>query len=203
MQPDVMVFDIGRVLIRWDPEGFFERTIGPDRARALFRAVDLHGMNLRIDLGHGFRSVVAECAAAHPEWPEAIMLWHDCWSDMVPGPIDGSVQLLRRLKADGVPVLALTNFGRETLAIAQARFGFLNAFDRMFVSAELGLIKPDPAIYAAVEAAGYAPETLFFADDMPANVAAAAARGWHTHRFETPEGLARALAAHGLLDKAA
>ena len=199
MQPNVMVFDIGRVLIRWDPEGFFERTIGPDRARALFRAVDLHGMNLRIDLGHGFRSVVAECAATHPEWAEAIMLWHDRWSDMVPGPIDGSVQLLRRLKAAGVPVLALTNFGRETLKIAQARFDFLNEFDTMFVSAELGLIKPDPAIYAAVEAAGHAPGRLFFADDVPQNVAAAAARGWHAHLFETPQGLEQALIGHGLL----
>ena len=198
-----MVFDIGRVLIGWDPEGFYDRAIGPARRQALFAAVDLHGMNLRIDLGHGFRSVVADCAAQHPDWAAEIMLWHDRWSDMVPGPIAGSVALLHRLKVAGVPVLALTNFGRETLAIAQARFDFLNAFDRMFVSAELGLIKPDPAIYAAVEAAGYAPETLFFADDMPANVAAAATRGWHTHRFETPEGLARALAAHGLLDTAA
>lgn len=203
MKPAVMVFDIGRVLIGWDPEGFYDRAIGPDRRAALFKAVDLHGMNLRIDLGHGFRPVVAECAAQHPDWAAEIMLWHDRWSDMVPGPIAGSVALLHRLKAAGVPVLALTNFGRETLAIAQARFDFLNAFDRMFVSAELGLIKHDPAIYAAVESAGYAPETLFFADDMPANVAAAAARGWHTHRFETPEGLANALAAHGLLDKAA
>lgn len=203
MQPRVMVFDIGRVLIGWDPEGFYDRTIGPDRRHALFKAVDLHRMNLDIDLGIGFREVVAGCAARHPDWAAEIMLWHDRWSDMVPGPIAGSVALLRRLKAAGVPVLALTNFGRQTLDIAQARFDFLNEFDRMFVSAELGLIKPDPAIYAAVEAAGYAPETLFFADDMPANVAAAAARGWHPHRFETPEGLAAALAAHGLLDAAA
>lgn len=203
MKPAVMVFDIGRVLIGWDPEGFYDRAIGPARRAALFKAVDLHGMNLNIDLGIGFRDVVADCAAHHPDWAAEIMLWHDRWSDMVPGPIAGSVALLRRLKAAGVPLLALTNFGRETLSIAQARFDFLNAFDRMFVSAELGLIKPDPAIYAAVETAGYAPDTLFFADDMPANVAAAAARGWHTHRFETPEGLAAALLAHGLLDKAA
>ena len=201
MRPAVMVFDIGRVLIGWDPEGFYDRAIGPARRQALFKAVDLHRMNLNIDLGIGFRDVVADCAARHPDWAAEIMLWHDRWSDMVPGPIAGSVALLHRLRASGVPVLALTNFGRETLEIAKARFDFLNAFDRMFVSAELGLIKPDPAIYAAVESAGYAPEALFFADDMPANVAAAAARGWHTHRFETPEGLAAALAAHGLLDK--
>ena len=199
MRPRVMVFDIGRVLIGWDPEGFFDRAIGPDRRRALFEAVDLHGMNLGIDLGHGFRSVVADCAARHPDWAAEIMLWHDRWSEMVPGAIDGTAALLYRLKAAGVPLWALTNFGRETLTMAQARFDVLNAFDRMFVSAELGLIKPDPAIYAAVEQAGYAPGDLFFTDDMPANIAAAAARGWHTHLFQGAAGLERALLDHGLL----
>lgn len=199
MKPTVMVFDIGRVLISWDPEGFYDRVIGPARRAALFAAVDLHAMNLNIDLGRGFHRVVADCAAAHPDWAPEIMLWHDRWSDMVPGAIDGSVRVMRALRARGVPVLALTNFGRETLSMARARFDFLNDFDAMFVSGDLGLIKPDPAIYAAVEAAGHAAESLFFADDMPANCAAAAARGWHVHRFEGAPGLSRALVAQGLL----
>jgi len=199
MRPGVMVFDIGRVLIGRDPEGFYDRVIGPARRAALFAAVDLHAMNLNIDLGRGFCRVVQDCAAAHPDRAPEILLWHDRWSDMVPGPIDGSVHLLRALRARGVPVLALTNFGRETLDIARSRFDFLNEFDAMFVSGDLGLIKPDPAIYAAVEAAGHAPASLFLADDMPANCAAAAARGWHAHRFDGAAGLERALVAHGLL----
>lgn len=200
MKPDVMVFDIGRVLIGWDPEGFFDHQIGRTARERLFAEVDLHGMNLRIDEGHGFAAPVAELAARHPRWAAEIRLWHDRWSDMVPGPIPRSVALMRALKRRGVPVLALTNFGRETLVIAQARFEFLNEFDQMFVSAELGLLKPDPAIYAALETgSGYAPEQLFFTDDRPENCAAAAARGWHTHLFEEPEGLEAALLAHGLL----
>lgn len=200
MKPDVMVFDIGRVLIGWDPEGFFDCQIGRTARERLFAEVDLHGMNLRIDEGHGFAAPVAELAARHPEWAAEIRLWHDRWSDMVPGAIPRSVALMRALKRRGVPVLALTNFGRETLVIAQARFAFLNEFDQMFVSAELGLLKPDSAIYAALETgSGYAPERLFFTDDRPENCAAAAARGWHTHLFEEPEGLEAALLAHGLL----
>lgn len=199
MRPDVMVFDIGRVLIEWDPEGFYDRVIGPEARAALFAAVDLHGMNLQIDRGQGFRDPVAALAAAHPDHAAQIMLWHDRWSDMVPRAIDGSFRLMQALQARGVPVLALTNFGRETLVIAKARFDFLNTFDQMFVSGDLGVIKPEPAIYAAVEAAGHAPERLFFTDDNPANCAAAAARGWHVHHFEGPEGLARALVRHGLL----
>lgn len=194
-----MVFDIGQVLIGWDPEGFYDRVIGPQARARLFAEVDLHGMNLRIDDGTGF-AAVTQMAARHPNWAEAILLWRDRWTEMVTGPIPGSVALMQALQQAGVPVLALTNFGTETLKIAQARFGFLNRFDRMFVSAELRLVKPDPAIYAALETAtGLAPGRLFFTDDRPENCAAAAARGWHTHVFDGPQGLQAALLAHGLL----
>ena len=199
MKPDVMVFDIGQVLVGWDPEGFYDRVIGPAARARLFAEVDLHGMNLRIDDGTGF-AAVAETAARHPDWAEAILLWRDRWPEMLTGPIPGSVALMQALHRAGVPVLALTNFGTETLKIAQGMFDFLNRFDRMFVSAELRLVKPDPAIYAALETAtGYAPGRLFFTDDRPENCAAAAARGWHTHVFDGPAGLETALLAHGLL----
>lgn len=199
MTPDTMVFDIGQVLIGWDPEGFYDRVIGPQARRRLFAEVDLHGMNLRIDDGTGF-AAVAETATRHPAWAEAILLWRDRWPEMLTGPIPGSVRLMEALQAAGVPVLALTNFGTETLKIAQGMFGFLNRFDQMFVSADLGLVKPDPAIYAALEAGtGLAPGRLFFTDDRPENCAAAAARGWQTHVFDGPAGLEQALLSHGLL----
>ncbi len=200
MTPQVVVFDLGMVLIGWSPEAFYDRVIGaPARAR-LFAEVDLYRMNLRIDNGDGFRTAVADCAAAHPDWADQIMLWHDRWPEMLTGPLDGSVALLRRLRAAGVPVLALTNFGRETLDIAQGMFDFLSEFDAMYVSGELRLLKPDPAIYAALEqGSGYAPGQLFFADDKAENCAAAAARGWHAHHFTGPAGLERALIAQGLL----
>ena len=55
MSVDAVVFDIGNVLLEWHPERYFDRTIGPERRRAMFAAVDLHAMNDRIDLGEGFR----------------------------------------------------------------------------------------------------------------------------------------------------
>lgn len=201
MRPTHMVFDIGRVLIGWQPEAFYEREIGPEARARLFAEVDLYGMNLRIDAGEGFAAVEA-AALAHPDWAAEIRLWRDRWPEMLTGPIEGSVALLQKLKAQGTPVLALTNFGTETLAIAQGIFPFLNDFDRMFVSAELRLLKPDPAIYAALEAAmGLPPEALFFTDDVAENTAAAAARGWRTHHFTTPERLAEALVEAGLTQK--
>lgn len=200
--PRVMVFDIGRVLIDFQPEAFYDRVIGEAARKALFAQVDLYGMNLAIDAGEGFEAPVRACAERHPEWSAEIMLWHQRWPELLNGAIEGSVALMRKLKAQGTPVLALTNFGNETLSIARGLFDFLNEFDHMTVSAELRLLKPDPAIYAALErATGYAPQDLFFTDDVPENVAAAAARGWTTHHFTSPSRLADALHAAELLQK--
>lgn len=201
-RPTTVVFDLGMVLIGWSPEAFYDRVIGPGTRARLFAEVDLYAMNLRIDKGDGFHRAVAECAAAHPAWSAEIMLWHDRWPEMLTGPIAGTVALQRVLRARGVPLLALTNFGRETLDIAQPLYPFLRDFDTMYVSGELHLLKPDPAIYRAVESgSGLAPQDLFFIDDKAENCAAAAARGWQVHHFTGPENLGPALVAQGLLAK--
>lgn len=203
MPIDAVVFDIGRVLIEWNPERLYESRLGAERARALFAEVPLATMNEGVDLGAPFRQSVEALARAHPEQADAIMLWHDCWLDMATPAIDGSVRLLRALRARGIPVYALSNFGAETFEIAAAHYPFFAEFDRRFVSAHLRLIKPDPAIYALVETeTGHPPERLLFTDDKPENIAAAAARGWLTHLFEGPDGLARRLVSEGLLTTA-
>jgi 2-haloacid dehalogenase len=116
--------------------------------------------------------------------------------------IDRSAALLRACRARGVPVFALSNFGAETFVMAQQRYPVLREFDRAYISAHLGVIKPDPAIYAAVEAdCGLAPGSLLFVDDRPENIAAAEARGWRGHVFDGPEGWAAALVAHGVLSE--
>lgn len=200
MTVPAVVFDIGRVLINWDPEGFYDRVIGPDRRRDLFAAVDLAGMNERIDLGEGFRGLVYALADENTLFRDEIRLWHDRWIDMATPEIQGSVDVLRALQCKGVPVYALSNFGRETFDIACDRYDFLRVFDRAFISADYGLAKPDPAFYAVLETeSGLSGSSLLFADDRPENIHAARARGWQTHLFEGPEGWAQALVAHGLL----
>jgi len=202
-RPRAVIFDIGKVLIEWDPEGFFDRAIGPAARRALFAEVDLHGMNLDIDRGAPFRETVYGLADRHPGHAAAIRMWHDRWIEMASPEIPGSVALLRALRARGVPVFALTNFGVGSFGVAEAAYPFLGMFDRRYVSGQLRLMKPEPAIYAHVEAdCGLPPDTLLFADDRPENVAAAAARGWRTHLFDGPEGWAGRLVAEGLLPPA-
>ncbi len=200
-RPSAVVFDIGNVLIEWQPERAYEAMVGPERARAMFAAVDLHRMNERVDRGEDFRQTVYDAAEDSPEFRDEIRMWHDRWLDVAGPEIPRSVRLLRALRARGVAVFALSNFGKGSFAVAEAAWPFLAEFDRRYISGHLGVIKPGARIYQIVEEdSGVAPEQLLFADDMPANIAAAEARGWQAHLFDGPAGLAARLVAAGLLD---
>lgn len=203
MTVDAVIFDIGNVLIEWQPERYYDRVYGRDRRERLFAQVDLHAMNDRVDLGEGFKDVIYETAEAYPEWRAEIRDWHDSWIKLATPVIDHSVRLLRALRAKGVPVFSLTNFGVESYAYAQTEFDFLNEFDRQYVSGQMKVIKPATEIYARVEAdCGIAPERLLFADDRADNIAMAASRGWQTYHFTSPQGWADRLVDAGLLTAA-
>ncbi len=200
MTPEAVVFDIGNVLIEWQPERFFDSVIGANRRKAMFASVDLHAMNDRVDRGESFANVIGETAQATPDWHDEIMLWHDRWLDIAAPAIDHSVRLMAALQAKGIPVFSLTNFGIQTYKIAAERYPFLTQFDRDFISGHLGVIKPDEDIYAALETtSGVAPEALLFTDDRRENIAAAARRGWQTHHFKGSDGWAACLVTANLL----
>lgn len=200
MTIEAVVFDVGNVLIEWTPERMFDAAIGAERRAELFQSVELGQMNESVDLGRPLAEAVAECAAQNPEWSAEIRLWHDRWIEMLQPEISHSVKLLRGLRAKGVPVFSLTNFGADTYDRAAERYGFLREFDRDFISGHLKVIKPDARIYEIVEeTSGLGGAQLIFADDRSDNIAAAKARGWKAHLFEGPEGWATRLVAEGLL----
>ena len=203
LQPQAVIFDIGNVLTCWQPEVFYDRVIGVDRRQALFAAVDLHGMNDLVDAGALFRETIYDWADRYPDWGSEIQLWYDQWIDIASPRIDGSVALLRALRAKGVPVFSLTNFGSYSYDEARGKLDFLSEFDREYVSGRMGVIKPDPRIYEMLEAdCGLSPDRLLFTDDKADNITAAARRGWRTHQFESWQGWARRLVAEGLLSTA-
>jgi 2-haloacid dehalogenase len=200
MSPKAVVFDIGNVLIEWNPERMYDRVIGEARRRAMFDAVDLHGMNIRVDAGANWITEVRALAAAHPDFTDEIMLWHDRWIEMASPVIPQSVRIMDALQRKGIPVFALTNFGIETYDHALTHYPFFGRFDRAFVSGRLGVMKPEPRIYEIVEEeSGLQGAELIFADDRPENIAAAEVRGWKGHVFTGPEGWAARLVAEGLL----
>jgi 2-haloacid dehalogenase len=197
---EAVILDVGNVLTCWQPEAFYDRVIGEERRRALFAAVDLHGMNDRVDEGALFRETIYDWAERHPEWRAEVRMWYDRWIELASPRIDGSIRLQRALRARGVPVFALTNFGRYSFDEALPKMDFLQDFDRRYVSGVMGVIKPDPLIYQMVEDdCGIAPGALLFTDDRADNITAAAMRGWRTHQFEGWQGWARRLVAEGLL----
>lgn len=200
MAIEAVVFDIGRVLVDWNPEGFYDARLGRETRERFFTETGVTAMNDEIDRGEPFRETVMAHAARHPDWADEIALWHDRWIELIGPDLPHTGRILRALKARGIPVFALSNVGLETYRLVSKRYPILAEFDRMFLSGELRLIKPDPRIYAAVEdGTGMSPETLLFTDDRGDNIAAAAARGWQTHLFTEPKGLAARLVAEGLL----
>lgn len=195
-----VIFDIGNVLIEWQPERFYDAAIGEARRRAMFDTVDLHDMNERVDLGHPFTETIYGTAEQYPEWREEIRMWHDRWIEMATPVIDHSVRLMKALQNRGVPVFSLTNFGVQSYDYAATHYPFLREFDRDFISGHMQVIKPDAKIYEMVEAdSGLSGAALLFADDRQDNIDQAARRGWHTHLFEHPQGWADRLVAEGLL----
>lgn len=199
---NAVLFDIGNVLVGWNPFAVYDALIGPDRRRAFFDAVPMFQENERIDLGDDFTEVVQSIAQRYPEWSTEIEIWQTQWADMVSPSIDHSVRLLRALRTKGIPVYALSNFGDQTFDFAQNRYPFLREFDHAYISGRLKMVKPYADIYAHVEThCGFAPNTLLFTDDLPANIETASSRGWQTHLFTGPQGWANCLISHGLLSE--
>ncbi|MCK8485190.1 HAD family phosphatase [Aliiroseovarius sp. S2029] len=198
-----VVFDIGNVLIRWQPEDLYDRWIGQERRQQMFDTLDLHEMNDRVDRGGVFRDVIYDFAEANPDYRTEIRWWHDRWLNMAQPAIDLSVQTLRALKRRGYPVFALSNFGREPFVLAEEKFDFLSDFDRRYLSGHMGVAKPDAQIYQMLEAdCGQAPQALLFVDDRAENIAAADARGWQTHHFTSARNWADHLIARDLIEEA-
>lgn len=201
---EAVVFDIGNVLIEWQPERYYAKRLGQERQEAFFAGYDLHGLMNEIDAGAPFGASIAAAAAAHPEFAEELHILRDEWLLLTAQIMHRSVRLLRALKAAGVPVFALSNFGSENFRWSAAAHPFLSEFDRAYISGDMKLRKPFEAIYAAVEAdCGVAPERLLFGDDRDDNLATARARGWQTHRVDSEASWAQALVSHGLLSEEA
>jgi 2-haloacid dehalogenase len=123
MPIDAVIFDIGNVLIEWQPERFYDRVVGRERREAMFAAVDLHAVNDRIDSGSPFRDTIYAAAKAQPEFAAEIRMWHDNWLDMASPAIEGSARLLEALRRNGIQVFAPIPFlARSTGSICRARW---------------------------------------------------------------------------------
>ncbi|ADZ72094.1 HAD family hydrolase [Polymorphum gilvum] len=196
-----VVFDIGNVLIEWDPEHLYRKLIpDPEDRRRFLSEICTPAWNLEQDRGRSWAEAVAERIALFPDHAELIRAYDLRWHEMVPGAIAETVEILYELQNAGVPLHAITNFSSEKFAEAQERFAFLKtAFRSVVVSAHQGLLKPDRSIYEVLlKSAGLAPETCLFVDDSLRNVEGARTVGMQAVHFTTADRLRADMKALGL-----
>ena len=184
--PTAVVFDLGNVLIRWDPRPAIAAAVGPAEADRFLTAddFDFGRWNATQDAGRPFAEAEDEVAASHPHWAAHVRGYRPHFARSLTGSLDDTVAVLRDLHAAAVPLYALTNWSAETFPLARDRFDFLDLFDDIVVSGAEGVAKPDPAIFALLrERVGRPLEECVFVDDGPRNVAAAAEAGMDAIRF--------------------
>ena len=180
-----IVFDIGRVLIHYDPNIPFSRLI-PDAAEHqwFFDNVCTHDWNIEQDRGRSWEEAEAQAIAAHPAHAENIRNFRRHWNAMVPHAYEDSVALMDRLIDTGHDVTMLTNFAADTFVEARQRFPFLHRPRGVTVSGEVRKIKPDREIYDHHAAAfDLDPAATLFIDDSRPNVDGAIAAGWQAVLF--------------------
>jgi 2-haloacid dehalogenase len=198
--PSTVVFDVGGVLVDWNPRYLYRKLLPDQPAVERFLAeVCTSEWNVEQDRGRPWAEAVTQLTARFPERAALITAYHERWGEMVGGAFDGTVEVLRELRDAGVPLYALTNYSAEKFAQTRARFGFLDWFDGIVVSGDEQLVKPDPRIYQVLlDRYRLAAEATVYLDDAPANVAAARALGMTGLRFTDPDRLRADLTRLGL-----
>jgi 2-haloacid dehalogenase len=195
-----IIFDLGNVLIRWDPRHHYRSRFDRTEDMEFFlREVCPMAWNHEMDLGKPFAQAIAERQALFPDWAELIAEWQSGWVRMLGGPIDEMVSLLPRLQQAGYGIYALTNWSAETFPVARARFPWLATFADILVSGEEGVGKPDPAAFhLMLTRNGLDASQTVFIDDNLGNVEAAVATGMHAIHFTSPSQCQQALEALGI-----
>ncbi len=187
-----VIFDLGGVLIEWDPRHLYRRLFNGDTAAMedFLANVCTTDWNRQQDAGRSFAEAEAEAIARHPDKGDFIRAWLSHFHEMIPGPLQGTVEILNELRQRDVSLYALTNWSAETFASQSPRFDFLTWFDGIVVSGQEKLLKPDPRIFRLLmDRYGIDPMHAVFIDDVAANVAAASEMGIRGIRFTNPDAL--------------
>ena len=190
-----VVFDLGNVLIDWDPRYLYRKLFQTDEEVEWFlENICDHDWNLKHDSGQPFSKGILEKSKKFPEYSELIHAWYQRWEEMLGGSIDESVQVLSDLKEKGVLLYILSNWSAETYPMAEERYDFLSWFDGKIISGEVGIVKPDPEIYKLlIYNYNLNPQHTIFIDDKEENIKAAKLLGIHGIHFQNASKLRKDL----------
>jgi 2-haloacid dehalogenase len=197
----VVVFDLGGVLIDWDPRYLYRQLFDDaDEMESFLAEVTTAEWNAHQDAGRPWAEAIEILLAEHPERRELIEAFHQRWPEMLAGEVPGTVDVLADLRATGVRLVALSNWSAEMFPVARERFDFLAWFEGIVISGDVGVNKPDPRIFGhLVERFDIEPAVALFIDDSPANIDAATLLGFRTIQFTSATRLRRDLVRFGLL----
>ena len=198
----VVVFDLGGVLLDWNPRHLYGKLFDGDATamEAFLAEVCTPEWNVQQDAGRSFEDAIAALMPAHAGKLALIRAWRDRFGEMIPDALHDTVEVAAELRARGVPLYALTNWSAETFPSQRRRFGFMDWFDGIVVSGEEKLIKPDPRIFRLLlDRYGLAARETVFIDDSPKNAEGARAVGIHGIHFQSAAQLRRELAELALL----
>jgi 2-haloacid dehalogenase len=201
-RPAAVVFDLGGVLIDWDPRHLYRTLFADATAMERFLAeIATPEWNAAQDAGRPWTEAIEVLAKRFPEDRRLIEAYHLRWPETLGDPIDGTVDVLADLRQRDVRLLALSNWSAETFPIARERYPFLAWFEGIVISGEVGITKPDVRIFEVlVRRHGLEPSRTVFIDDSESNVSAAETLGFISLRFADPDTLRTDLERLGLLD---
>lgn len=200
--PTTVTFDLGGVLIDWNPRYLYEKLFDDEAEMERFLSeVTTQEWNAAQDAGRPWSEAVAVLTAKFPDHRDLIDAYHTRWPEMLGEAIHGTVAILDELRARGVRLYALSNWSAETFPVALERYPFLGWFDGIVISGEVGAAKPDVRIFQTlIDRHEIEPSETVFVDDNEPNVIAAAAMGFVALRFHDAERLRKDLVGLGLLE---
>ena len=192
MKIDAIIFDLGGVLIDWNPSYVFDGMFREEeKKKYFFEHICTPDWNEQQDAGRSIKEATEDLVAKHPEWKEYIEAYYGRWEEMLGGPIEGTVDIFRQLRATGMyKIYALTNWSAETFPVALKLYDFLHWFDGRVVSGEEKMRKPFPEFYQlTLERFQLQPAQTLFIDDNLRNIEAAKQTGIHCIHFISPQQL--------------
>ena len=199
-QISAVIFDLGGVLIDWNPRHLYRQLISDqDELDDFLSRICTQEWHLAHDLGVDTEQSCRELAQVHPEYTDLIMAWAHRGEDMVAGVFDDTVAVLSELRTGSVRCLALSNMEPDTFIKRRRRFAFFDLLDGWVISGHEGVAKPDQAIFEILLCRyGLEPAATVFIDDSQSNVAAAAKLGVVAIEFTTAAQLRKELKDLGL-----
>ena len=194
-----IIFDLGGVLIDWDPRYVYRQIFDTEEEVNWFlENITTSDWNIEQDAGRLLSDATTELVVKHPKWTSEIQAFYGRWEEMLGGPIEENVQLLKDLiSLDQYRILALTNWSHETFPVAIERYGdFLNLFEGILVSGVEKMKKPDHEIYKLMLSRyNLIAEESVFIDDSPKNIKGAKECGIHGVICESPDQVKKDLSA--------